>query len=173
MTSVLRRLLVLLIILLLWQRSLGAQVSGPWSACHSDTLSTYNCARYYSGTVSASSQLKGRDFSQTHSIVATVTAGRVTCRVKGSETPEFEAPGLLAVEHATTGPAGEYAINVWCPEAPGEPLTREDAPVIPIMNQRAADYALLTGKDEHEAADADAANGVTGVETITWNLRRQ
>ena len=47
-----------------------------------------------------------------------------------------------------------------------------NSPLIQVMNQRAADYGTLNGKDSWEHPSADAANGVTGTETITWQLRR-
>ena len=168
-----RRLLVLLVAISLGPVPLRAQVASAWADCRSDSLSTYNCARYYSGTVSVTSEIKGTGINQNNSVVATITQGRVSCRMKGTETPEFEGPGMLAVEHTTTGTAGEYAISVWCPDAPGERPDRGDDPIITIMKQRAADYALLAGKDAHESPDADAANGISGTETMTWSLRRQ
>lgn len=168
-----RRLLPLVLIpAVLGPATLDAQVSGPWSACKGDTLSTWNCAQYYSGTLTLTTELKGSDFHQTLSVVVTVTAGRVTCQLKGSEVGEFGGPGMLAVEHENTANAGEYRIDVWCPEAAGTRPDRADDPLIKVMTQRAADYATLEGKETNDHPDADPANGVTGSETITWRLRR-
>lgn len=152
---------------------LAAQASGAWSACNMDSLSTWNCARYYSGTVTLTSELKGPNLHQTYRVVATITAGRVVCQVKGSEVGEYEGPGMLAVEHASTMNSGTYRIDVWCPEEAGKRPTRRDSPLIQVMKQPAADYAVLTGKDPHEHPDTDATNGLSGTETIEWALRRQ
>ena len=168
----LRRLGLLLLLVPLCQAPLRAQVSGAWSRCNTDSLSNWNCAQYYSGTVSYNSELKATDLHQVRSIVATITAGRVTCKVKEPDTPEFEGPGMLMVEHGSTMNAGKYRISVWCPEAAGERPTRRDQPMIDTYEQRAADYNSLDGRDAHEHPDADAANGVTGTETIAWRLRR-
>lgn len=151
---------------------LRGQAAGSWSGCKTDSLSTYNCAPYYSGTVSLSSELKTPNGTESRSIVATVTAGRVACRVKGADGSAFEGPGMLVAEHAGTGNAGKYTIKVWCPEAAGTRPTRDDYPVIDTYERQAANYAALDGKDAHEHPDADAANGVSGTETITWSLRR-
>jgi hypothetical protein len=169
----LRRLVLFLSLLAMQPLSLHSQVPGAWSGCKGDSLSTWNCAHYYTGTVSLTAELKGANLNLTRSVIATVAAGRVTCRIKESETPEYEGPGMLAVEHETTANAGEYAINVWCPEAAGERPGRDDSPLIQVMEQRAADYALLTGTDAHEHPDADSANGLSGTETITWRLQRR
>lgn len=152
--------------------SLHGQATGSWSGCKTDSLSTYNCAPYYSGTVSLSSELKTANGTESRSIVATVTAGRVACRISGTSGPAFEGPGMLVAEHAGTGNAGKYTIRVWCPEAAGTRPTRDDSPVIDTYEQQAANYAALEGKDSHEHPDADAANGVSGTETIAWSLRR-
>jgi hypothetical protein len=149
--------------------SLEAQT---WSGCRTDSLSTFNCSHYYSGTVTLTSELKGTGVNETLSVVATITAGRVTCRLKGSEVGEFEGPGMIAVEHGNTMNAGEFKIDVWCPAAEGERPTRGDSPLIQVMNQQAADYGTLNGKDSWEHPSADAANGITGTETVTWQLRR-
>jgi hypothetical protein len=173
MITLIRRLFILMVAAPLCPGSISAQAPGPWSNCRTDSLSTYNCASYYNGTVTLSGELKGAGVNQSRSIVATIVRGRVTCVVKGPEAPQFEGPGMLAVEHGNTEGAGEYAISVWCPEQAGERPDRSDSPSITISDQRAADYAMLSGKDAHESPDADAANGLTGTETITWALRRQ
>ena len=90
------RLLVCLVAL--GPASLAAQGSAAWS-CRTDSLATFNCAQYYSGTVTLTSQLKMGDATETFSIVATVTAGRVVCRVKGSEVGEFEGNELEVNKH--------------------------------------------------------------------------
>ncbi len=151
--------------------SLRAQAPS-WANCKADNLSNFNCASYYSGTVTLTAALKTPSGAESRTISATVTAGRVSCRVKGPADPAFEGPGLLAVEHANTANAGEYIIQVWCPDAPGGKASRDDAPVIDSYRRQAANYAVLEGKDEHEHPDADAANGVTGTETVSWSLRR-
>ncbi len=79
---------------------------------------------------------------------------------------------MLAAEHDGTGNSGEYTIKIWCPESQGEQPDGGDAPTIQTYDQRSADYGTLEGKDAHEHPDADAANGVTGTETVTWRLRR-
>ena len=129
-------------------------------------------AGQYASTVTLTATLKTPNGTETRSISATVTAGRVTCRVKGPSDPAFEGPGLLAVEHGNTANAGEYVIQVWCPDAPGGKASGDDAPAIDSYRRQAASYALLEGRDEHEHPDADAANGVAGTETVTWSLRR-
>jgi hypothetical protein len=149
-----------------------AQGSQSWSGCKTDSLSNYNCAQYYSGTVSLSSELKTPSGTEARSVVATITAGHVACRVKQPEGSAFEGPGMLVAEHAGTGNAGKYVIKVWCPEAAGSHPTRGDTPMIDTYDQQAASYAVLEGKDAHAHPDADAANGVSGTETVTWSLRR-
>jgi len=152
--------------------AMRAQATMSWSGCKTDSLSNYNCAQYYSGTVSLSSELKTSNGTEARSVVATITAGRVACRVKAPEGAAFEGPGMLAAEHAGTGNSGKYVIKIWCPEAAGARPTRGDAPTIDTYDQQATNYAVLEGKDAHDHPDADAANGVTGNETITWALRR-
>lgn len=168
----LRRSVLLLLPVALIPSVLPAQGSAAWSGCKTDSLSNYNCAQYYSGSVSLTAELKTASGTETRSVVATVAAGRVTCRVKGPDTPEFEAPGMLAVEHGSNMNSGTFKISVWCPEAAGERSTRRDSPSIETYDQRAADYTTLEGKDAHEHPDADAANGVSGTEVIAWRLRR-
>ncbi|MEP7325542.1 MAG: hypothetical protein ABI836_06315 [Gemmatimonadota bacterium] len=172
MSRILYRLGLLLLSLALGVAPLRAQVAGAWSRCTMDSLSNWNCAQYYSGTATYHSELKGADFSQVRSFVATITAGRVMCKVKEPDTPEFDGPGMLVVEHGSTANSGTYKISVWCPEAAGDRPTRRNEPMIQSYEQQAADYNTLNGKDAHEHPDADAANGVTGTETITWALRR-
>ncbi|HEY7029440.1 MAG TPA: hypothetical protein VH438_17630 [Gemmatimonadales bacterium] len=151
---------------------LRAQASGPWSGCKTDSLSNYNCAQYYSGTVSYNSELKTPDGTEVRSITATVTGGKVSCKVKTPDGPAFEGPGMLAAEHDGTGTSGKYNIKVWCPESAGARPTRKDYPVIDTYEQQAADYSTLEGKDAHDHPDADPANGVSGTETIAWQLKR-
>ena len=172
MTARLPRLLLPVLTLLFLPRGVNAQAQGAWSGCKADSLSIWNCAQYYSGTVTYTSELKGADLHETLTVVATVTAGRATCQLKGSEVGEFEGPGMVVVEHGSTQNSGEFKINVWCPETEGERPTRGDSPLIQVMNQRAADYGTLNGKDSWEHPSADAANGITGTETISWQLRR-
>ena len=167
-----RRWTLVLLPLALSPSLLPAQVSAAWSLCKTDSLSTYNCAPYYSGTVSLSSELKSPSGTETRSVIATVTAGRVSCKVKEPDAAEFEAPGMLAVEHGSTMNSGDFKISVWCPQEAGARVSRRDAPSIETYDQRAADYATLEGKDAHEHPNTDAANGVSGTETITWRLRR-
>ena len=142
--------------------------------CRADSLSGYNCAHYYTGTVSLASELRGpNDLRQTRRITATITAGRVACRVEDSQAGNFEGPGMLAVHHdAAQSAGGPYSINVWCPESAGERPTRGSSATIEIADQRAANYGSIEGRDEHEHPGADSANGLTGRETITWSLRR-
>jgi hypothetical protein len=173
METWLRRLVLLMLIATLWQTSLAAQVSGAWSKCNMDSLATWNCAQYYTGTVTLSSELKASRVNERRAVTATVTAGRVSCRVKSNDAPEYEGSGMLVVEHDNTEKSGGYEIKVWCPEAVGKRPTRRDYPVIEVMDQQAGDYATLDGKDAHEHPDADAVNGVTGTETITWHLVRR
>ena len=172
MTTPARRLVLLLLPFALIPSVLPAQGSAAWSGCRADSLSNYNCAQYYSGTVSLASELKTANGTETSSVIVTVTGGRVTCRVKRPETPEFEAPGMLAVEHGSNMNSGAFKIQVWCPEAAGGRVTRHDAPSIETYDQRAADYTTLEGRDAHEHPNTDAANGVTGTEVIIWRLRR-
>jgi len=123
--------------------------------------------------VSLSSQLKTPDGTNTRSIVATVTGGKVSCKIKDSEAGNYEAAGLLAVEHKVAkAPGGGYEISVWCPDAPGDHLTRSDAPMIQVRDQTAASYGTLEGKDSYPHPETDEANGVSGTETITWSLKR-
>lgn len=159
------------VVLVILSSALQAQAPGRWG-CRADSLAGFNCARYYDGTVTLTSELKG-SAQQSRRVVATVTGGRVTCRVSGSDVEEFEAPGMLAVVHeATQVVGGGYSISVWCSEEAGDSPRRGTEPQIKIVKQRAANYATLEGKDAHEHPDADAANGLTGAETITWVLRR-
>lgn len=79
---------------------------------------------------------------------------------------------MLAAEHASTGTSGKYTLRVWCPEVKGQRVSRDDSPVIDTYEQQAGDYATLAGKDAHDHPDADPANGVSGTETIAWQLRR-
>ena len=145
---------------------------GRWT-CRADSLSGFNCAGYYSGTVTLTSELRVGDARQTLRVVALVTGGRVRCQVDGSEVGAFTAPGMLAVAHEATRVAGGgYAISIWCPMSADERPRRGTEPLIAVMQQQAADYAVLEGRDEHEHPDADAANNVSGTETITWALRR-
>jgi hypothetical protein len=152
---------------------LDGQVSPAWAGCRPDSLVTWNCASYYTGSVTLSSELKGNGVNDVRSVIATVKAGRVTCRVKGTDAPEYEVPGMLAVVHETTENAGEYEISVWCPESAAKRPTRRDTPVIEVMDQQASDYTTLDGEDSHEHPLTDEANGLTGTETITWQLRRR
>jgi len=164
---------ILALALILQGRSpVGAQAAPSWSACKTDNLSNYNCASYYTGTVTLAAELKTPNGVESRSITATVAAGRVTCRVKGATEPAFDGAGMLVVEHANTANSGQYTIRVWCPDAPGGKPSRDDAPAIDSYERQAASYGVLEGKDQHEHSDADAANGVTGTETITWALRR-
>jgi hypothetical protein len=170
---ILRRGLVASLLFLALCRPVAAQTSKAWADCRPDSLVTWNCARYYSGTVTLSSELKGSGVNDVRSVVADIKAGRVTCRVKATDVLEYMAPGMLAVVHANTGNAGEYEISVWCPESADKPPTRRDSPVIEVMDQQASDYGLLDGKDSHEHPLTDEANGLSGTETITWRLRRE
>lgn len=151
---------------------LTAQVPARWASCRMDSLATWNCAQYYSGTVTLTSELRGTNIRQSFRVVATITGGQVRCLVNGTEAGEYEGAGMLTVEPASTEIAGEYRINVWCPEEAGRPVRRRDSPLIVITEQRAADYTRLEGTDAHEHPDADAANGLSGTETIAWELRR-
>lgn len=152
---------------------LHAQVPARWSACRMDSLATWNCAPYYSGTVTLSSDLRGTGIHQALRIVATVTEGRVHCRISGTEAGEYEGPGMITVEPEGAMDAGEYEINVWCPDAADRPVSRRDSPGIRVMDQRTSNYAVLQGLDVHEHPDADAENGLAGTETIAWELRRR
>jgi hypothetical protein len=172
MTVIGRRMLVSLLPTLVCP-TLAAQIPARWSACRMDSLATWNCASYYTGTVSLTSELRGTGIHQTLRIVATVTGGRVQCRVSGTEAGDYQGPGMLTVEPEGAMDAGEYAINVWCPDAADQPVRRRDAPGIVILHQRAADYGVLQGTDAHEHPDTDEANGLAGTETITWELRRR
>jgi hypothetical protein len=169
---ILRRGLVALILSLALCPGVDAQTSKAWADCKPDSLVTWNCGRYYSGTVTLSSELKGSGVNDVRSVIAEVKAGRVSCRVKATDVPEYAVPGMLAVVHANTENSGEYAVSVWCPESADKRSTRRDAPVIEVMDQQAADYAILDGKDSHEHPLADDVNGLAGTETITWQLRR-
>lgn len=152
---------------------LAAQTENRW-ACRADSLSGFNCAQYYNGTVTLASELRGsNNLRQTFRVVATVTGGRVSCQVTGTEVGEFDGPGMLVVAHrATLTVGGGYDISVWCPEEAGQPPRRRSSPGITIVRQQATDYTVLEGRDAHEHPDTDAANGLTGTETITWTLRR-
>src|SRR4029079_10633627 len=125
MATLPRRAALFLLPLLLTQAPshLRAQASGPWSGCKTDSLSNYNCAHYYTGTVSYSSELKTPDGTETRSITATVAAGKVSCKVKTPDGPAFDGPGMLAAEHSGTGTSGKYNIKVWCPRSAGRAHT--------------------------------------------------
>lgn len=152
---------------------LPAQVPARWSACRMDSLATWNCASYYSGTVTLQSELRGTGIHQSFRVEAIVTDGRVRCRISGTESGDFEGPGMLVVEPSDTDNDGEYGLRVWCPESADEPVRRRDSPLIMVQDQRASDFGLLRGTDAHEHPDADAVNGLSGTETITWELRRR
>jgi len=170
--SAMKNALVILLALAPITHPLHAQ-AGRWD-CRADSLSGFNCAGYYSGTVTLTSELRGSDLRQALRVAATVTGGRVSCQVSGSEVGEFEGGGMLVVAHeAALAVGGGYSVSVWCPASEGEQPRRGDYPMIEIMRQRAADYAVLEGRDEHEHPDADPTNGLSGTETITWSLRRQ
>lgn len=172
MASLSRGLAFCLILLALPSTVGHAQAAGAWSGCRADSLSIWNCAQYYSGTVSSASDLKGTDLHITMSVVATITAGKVSCHLKGSEIGEYEGPGMLAVEHGSTENAGKYIIKVWCPEAEGERVSRRDSPIIEVLDQRAADYRALSGTESYPHPDSDEANGLSGTYTSTWRLQR-
>jgi hypothetical protein len=171
MTNALRTVGALALLAALCQ-PLSAQVTGDWSLCNQDSLATWNCARYYTGTVTRKSELKGQNFRETWSITATVTAGRVTCSVVKDEDPAFEAPGMLVVAQEGTTGSGGYGIQVWCPSEAGERVGRSDSPTIEIMDKTAKSYATLVGTESYEHPDADSVNGVSGTVAVTWDLRR-
>jgi hypothetical protein len=151
---------------------LSAQISPAWSGCRGDTLSTWNCAQYYSGTVTLTNELKGPNLHETYSAVATITAGKVVCHIKGSEAGEWRGAGMVAVQHDNTGNGGDYEIMVWCPDSDGERPSRHSAPLLHVQHQRVRDYAVLEGKEEYEHPNADEANGLAGTESLAWQLRR-
>jgi hypothetical protein len=151
---------------------LKGQGSPLWADCKTDSLSTYNCARYYTGTVSLTSQLKTSSGTENRSVLATVTAGRVVCRVTEADGSAFEGPGMLVAEHGSNMTSGAYVVQVWCPEEKGQRVKRADSPILDTYQQQASDYATLAGKDTHEHPDADEANGVSGTETLAWQLHR-
>ena len=164
------RLLTVLLGTLALCPPLAAQ-AGTWT-CRADSLSGYNCAHYYSGTVTLKAELTG-SVHQTRELVATITGGRVTCKVSGSEVETFQGPGMLAVAHEAANVAGGgYSILVWCPESPDDRPHRGTDAQITIEKQSAANYSTLAGTDAHEHPEADAANGVARTETITWSLKR-
>ena len=172
MSLILRRVMLSVAVSVALSSPLAAQAEGRW-ACRADSLSGFNCAHYYNGTVTLASQLTGANTRQTFRVVATVTGGRVSCQVTGSESGEFSGPGMLVVAHAATLMAGGgYDISVWCPESADSRMRRGTEPLIKVMQQQATDYAVLEGRDAHEHPDTDAANGLSGTETITWALRR-
>jgi len=152
---------------------LAAQRAPAWTACKTDSLSTYNCASYYSGTVTMNSTLKATGVNQFTVVTATVTAGKVSCRLKTEETPEFTAPGMLMVEHDNNQNSGGYEIKVWCPDEPGKRVTRDDYALIEVMKQESRDYTRLDGQESYEHPDADDVNGVTGTVTTSWHLERK
>ena len=173
MTFATRGFTLLLLPALLWQPALDGQVSADWKRCNMDSLATWNCAMYYSGTVAQTSTLKVSGKDEVTTVTATIAAGRVTCRVKPAGAPEFEGPGMLVVGHATTENAGEYDFQVWCPEEAGKRPRRGDYPIMELADLQAADYGKLDGKSTYEHPDADEANGVSGSVTVTWHLVRQ
>lgn len=153
--------------------TLQAQVPAAWSDCRADSLAGWNCARYYSGTVTFRSELAvAAEGRSAVTITASIAAGRVTCRVEGTDVERFEGAGMLAV--ITEGPiaGGTYDIVLWCPGEAGEAMTRDAYPVVEIRKRRAASFTLLEGSDAWEHPDADPVNGVSGSETVTWSLRR-
>jgi len=150
---------------------LPAQGSPAWAACRTDSLSTFNCASYYNGTVTMNATVKAAGVDQFTVITATVTAGKVSCRFKTEEIPEFTAPGMVAIEHGSNRDAGKYKVSVWCPDAPGKRVSRRDQPNIEVYEQEAADYARLQGEDSYDGGDE--VNGVTEKVTTTWRLERK
>ena len=172
MSISLRRILPAVLVAALLASPLAAQAPGRWG-CRVDSLSGFNCAQYYDGTVTLTSELKGTNVQQTFRAVATVSGGRVRCHVTGSEVGDFEGAGMIAVTHASSQTAGGgYEISIWCPEEAGQAPRRGSSPLITIQHQQAADYSTLQGRDAHQHPDTDAANGLSGTETITWTLRR-
>lgn len=96
-----KNLVVLLTLVTFAAPLLEAQAPGRWG-CRADSLSGFNCAGYYNGTVTLSSELRGpSNFRQTVRVVATVTGGRVSCQVQGTELGEFTAPGMGAATAVT------------------------------------------------------------------------
>lgn len=59
--SSLRRSLLLPVVMVALAPPLLGQVSARWSSCKSDSLATFNCAQYYTGKVTLTSDLKGPD----------------------------------------------------------------------------------------------------------------
>jgi hypothetical protein len=172
MATLIRRLAFCLITLALGATVAHAQAAGAWSGCRADSLSIWNCAQYYSGTVSSASDLKGTDLHITMSVVATITAGKVSCHLKGSEIGEYTGPGMIAVEHSSTENTGKYTIKLWCPGAEGERVTRDDSPIIEVLDQQSADYRALSGTESYPHPDSDDANGLKGTYTSSWRLQR-
>ena len=110
---------------------LRAQASGPWSGCKTDSLSNWNCAHYYSGTVSYSSELKTADGTESRSITATVAGGKVTCKVKSPE-----AAGLRRARHAgrrarehPAPPAASTPSRSGARKPPGSAQPARDSPI--------------------------------------------
>lgn len=62
--------------------------------------------------------------------------------------------------------------KAWYPRTKGQPASRDDGPMNDTYDQEAADYATLSGRDAHDHPDVDAANGVSGTETVVWQPRR-
>ena len=172
MPSWLRRSVISLTLVVALAPSLQAQGAAQWSGCKMDSLATYNCGQYYNGTVSLTNDLKGGDVNQSFRAVATVTGGKVSCQIKGTEEGEFSGPGMLAVEHENNMNAGGYSISVWCPSEAGQKPKRDDSPLITVSDKKATNYGVLEGKDSYDNPNADPANGLSGTETITWALRR-
>jgi hypothetical protein len=152
---------------------LTAQRPPAWTACKTDSLSTYNCASYYSGTVTLNSTLKAAGVNEFTVVTATVTAGKVLCQLKTNEIAEFTAPGMIMVEHDNNANAGGYEIKIWCPEEPGQRVTRDDYPMIEVMKQESRDYTRLDGEESYEHPDTDGVNGVSGNVTTSWHLERK
>ncbi len=173
MTRTSRGLTLLLLPALLWRPAEGQGVEA-WKRCNMDSLATWNCAMYYSGTVSQVSILKVNGKEERSTVNATITAGQVACRVTTTGQPDYDAPGMLVVGHATAGNrGGEYDFQVWCGESAGKRAKRGDYPVIELADLQATDYAKLDGKTTYEHPDADEANGVAGSVTVTWHFVRQ
>lgn len=166
------RLLAVLLVVALLPATARAQ-TGAWSGCRTDSLATFNCASYYTGTVTRAAELTTPSGTEKSLITANVTAGRVSCTVAVTGKPEWSGRGMLAVEHDNTENAGSYELRVWCPTEPGQKVGRRDDPGIEVLQQESANYGRLVGKDSYEHPESDEANGVRGTVTVTWRLERR
>jgi hypothetical protein len=156
-----------------------------------------NYAMFYSGTFDWSSGLSGPGGSYSETVLVAVTNGVAFCSGTAtdagngrSRTGAITGPGLIAVEFLDEFVDSlrihrlVYRITAACP-SPHWPATA-DEPATPSRpaelghgeqgsyNQPATGLGMknLVGSSSDTSPDADPANGVTGLVSVRWSLKR-